>query len=48
LQGDTAKAKAAYQDLLALWKDALIFLSSSLQSLNTQRCNEARGMVRFR
>jgi hypothetical protein len=22
LQGDTAKAKAAYQDLLALWKDA--------------------------
>jgi tetratricopeptide (TPR) repeat protein len=22
LQGDTAKAKAAYQDFLALWKDA--------------------------
>jgi eukaryotic-like serine/threonine-protein kinase len=22
LQGDTAKAKTAYQDLLALWKDA--------------------------
>jgi eukaryotic-like serine/threonine-protein kinase len=22
MQGDTAKAKAAYQDFLALWKDA--------------------------
>jgi len=22
MQGDTAKAKAAYQDLLTLWKDA--------------------------
>jgi hypothetical protein len=47
IQSDTAKAKAAYQDFLALWKvPTRIFLSSSLRSLSTPSCNSYLNRIR--
>jgi hypothetical protein len=40
MQGDTAKAKAAYQDFLTLWKTQTpIFRFLSLRKRNTRSCN---------
>jgi hypothetical protein len=46
LQGDTTKARAAYEDFLALWKDADTDVPiSSRPKRSTQSCNERWGSV---
>ena len=46
MQGDTTKAKAAYQDFLTLWKDAdRTFPFSSLRRRNTRSFNSSEASL---
>jgi eukaryotic-like serine/threonine-protein kinase len=47
MQRDTAKARAAYQDFLTLWKDAAPDIFSLKQRRSTPSCSEALFFCSF-